>query len=294
MTVQNIDQPALMANTRLTAAFKSKIQSVVALEAGIEIQPNDVDVELLPGSVVARSTVTPPDGISATAIHEAFQAALTSSQLLRQTVSQELSVLPGIESVTTGPVQVSDIRTEVKPQVPGFVAGLWLVWPVVIVCFACAVLVMCGTAATQCPRAHSNGAVDGLPFNGTWLAKKDGSSAKAESGSLMVIIGETIYWHGGSNSQVWRSRIWHAEDGYHMTNPFHDTLTHEVALINGELVIDHGHEKAVCFTRFRSQGSPEGIPDQEKTLCFERFRPGGSEETPLLLTRSSEDLQSVN
>mmetsp|Transcript_113316 Transcript_113316/g.225683 ORF Transcript_113316/g.225683 Transcript_113316/m.225683 type:complete len:1175 (-) Transcript_113316:84-3608(-) len=292
MTVQNIDQPALMADTRLTAAFKAKIQSVVALEAGIEIQPNDVDVELLPGSVVARSTVTPPDGISATAIHEAFQAALTSSQLLRRTVSQELSVLPGIESVTTGPVQVSDIRIEVKPQVPGFVAGLWLVWPVVIVCCACAVLAMCGTAATQCPRAHSNGAVDDFPFNGTWIAKRDGSGTKAESGSLMVIIGNSIYWHG--NGQVVPSRIWYAEDGYHMTNPFHDTLTHEVCLINGELVIDHGHEKAVCFTRFRSQGTPEEIPGQEKPVCFERFRPGGSEETPLLLTRSSEDLRSVN
>jgi len=264
MTVQNIDQPSLMADTPLTAAFKAKIQSVVAIEAGTEIQPDDVDVELLPGSVVVRSTVTPPDGISAAVI----QAALTSSRLLKQTVSQELSVLPGIESVTTGLVQVSDIRmtaTEVNPQVPLFVQ----VWPVVIVCCGLAVLGMCRTAATRCPSAPLNdNAVNGFPFNGTWLAKNNQGRAKLNSGSLVVIIGDSIHWHGGVTSRIWRT-----EDHYRITNPCYNGLTHELDLIDGELVIDDGKDGSVHFTRFE--------------------RRQGSEETPLLLTRSSEDFQNV-
>lgn len=263
MTVQNIDQPSLIADTRLTAAFKAKIQSVVATEAGTEIQPDDVDVELLPGSVVVRSTVTPPDGISAAVI----QAELTSSRLLKQTVSQELSVLPGIESVTTGLVQVSDIRmtvTEVNPQVPLFVQ----VWPVVIVCCGLAVLGMCRTAATRCPTAPLiDNAVNSFPFNGTWLAKNNQSRA-LNSGSLIVIIGDSIHWNGGVTSQIWRT-----EDHYRFTNPCYNDLTHELDLIDGELVIDDGKDSSVHFTRFE--------------------RRQGSEEMPLLLTRSSEDLPNV-
>jgi len=265
MTVQNIDQPSLIADSQLTAAFKAKIQSVVAVEAGTEIQPNDVDVELLPGSVVVRSTVTPPDGISAAVI----QATLTSSRLLKQTVSQELSVLPGIESVTTGLVQVSDIRmtaSEVTPQVPLFVQ----LWPVVIVCCGLAVLGMCSrTAADRCPSAPLNdNAVNSFPFNGTWLAKNNQSREKLNSGSLIVIIGDSIHWHGGVTSRIWRT-----EDHYRITNPCYNNLTHELDLIDGELVIDDGKDSSVHFTRFE--------------------RRQGSEETPLLLTRSSEDLQNV-
>lgn len=263
MTVQNIDQPLLIADTRLTAAFKAKIQSVVAIEAGTEIQPEDVDVELLPGSVMVRSTVTPPDGTSATAI----QAALTSS-LLKQTVSQEISVLPGIESVTTGLVQVSDIRmtaTEVKPHVPLFVK----VWPVVIVCCGLAVLGMWRTAARRCPSAHLNDdGLDSLPFNGTWLAKNDQRRAKLNPGSVIVIIGDSIRWNGGVTSRIWRT-----EDHYRINNPCYNDLTHELDLIDGELVIDDGQDGSVRFTRFQ--------------------RRQGSEETPLLLTRGSEDLQSI-
>jgi len=264
MTVQNIDQPSLIADTRLAAAFKAKIQSLVANEAGTAIQPEAVDVELLPGSVVVRSTVTPPDGISATSIH----AALATSRLLKQTVSQELSVLPGIETVTTGLVQVSDIRmtaTEVKPQVPLLVK----VWPVVIVCCGLAVLGMWRTAATRCPSTHLNDdAVDSLPFNGTWLAKNDQSRAKLSPGSLIVVIGDSVRWHGGVTSRIWRTK-----DHYRITNPCYNGLTHELDLVDGELVIDDGQEGSVRFTRFE--------------------RRQGSEETPLLLTRSSEDLQSV-
>jgi len=264
MTVQNIDQPSLIADTRLTAAFKAKIQSVVAIEAGTEIQPDDVDVELLPGSVVVRSTVTPPDGISAAVI----QAALTSSRLLKKTVSHELSVLPGIESVTTGLVQVSDIRmtaTEVNPQVPLFVQ----VWPVVIVCCGLAVLGMCRTAATRCPSAPLNDhGVNSSPFNGTWLAKNNQSREKLNSGSLIVIIGDSIHWNEGVTSRIWRT-----EDHYRITNPCYNGLTHELDLIDGELVIDDGKDSSVHFTRFE--------------------RRQGSEETPLLLTRSTEDLQNV-
>jgi len=264
MTLQNIDQPSLIANTQLTASFKAKIQSVVASEAGTEIQPDDVDVELLPGSVVVRSSFTPPDGISATAT----QAALTSSQQLKQTVSREISVLPGIESVTTGLVQVSDIRitaTEEKPQVPTFV----LVWPLVIVCSGLAVLGMWRTAAKGCPSTQVNDdALDGLPFNGTWIAKNNKTRAKFKTSSYLVIIGDSVRWNGGRSS----SRIWRNQDGYRMTNPCLESLTHELDLINDELVIDDGSDTSLRFTRFQ--------------------RRQGSEETPLLLTRGSDDLQS--
>lgn len=106
MTVQHVDHSGLSVDPDLYDAFKSRIRSAIADEAGHGISPSQVHVTLAKGSVKIDATINDLDGAVAFLVQTNMESA---SNKLGRRVEEQINAIEGLGAVATGPVTVSDI-----------------------------------------------------------------------------------------------------------------------------------------------------------------------------------------
>jgi len=106
MRVENIEHSFLMANESLLSQFVERVQRVVAQNAGNGVSHEDVEVFLSPGSIVIEASVHAYSGLEPTALHR----ELTTSVNILGDLVQSLQSIPGIASVSTGAIAVSNFQ----------------------------------------------------------------------------------------------------------------------------------------------------------------------------------------
>jgi cbb3-type cytochrome oxidase subunit 3 len=106
MRVENIEHSFLMANEGLLSQFVERVQRVVAQNAGNGVSHEDVEVLLSPGSIVIEASVHAYSGLEPAALHQ----ELTTSVNILDDLAQSLQSIPGIASVSTGAIAVSNFQ----------------------------------------------------------------------------------------------------------------------------------------------------------------------------------------
>jgi len=104
LTVENASYEKLMKNEPLRDAFLATVKRAISYEAGSEIQPEHVAVSLSRGSIIVYGAIITPKGVSA----QAICTRLTSAPLFCRRVGTYLSALEGIDTVTTGHLQITE------------------------------------------------------------------------------------------------------------------------------------------------------------------------------------------
>lgn len=104
MCVQGIAYQALAQNESLQAEFAGSIQKSIASWANVVVE--HVSVDLMAGSVIAKSMITPMPGFS---IESLITGLRQTQNRLSEQVSRGVARLPGIQSVAVG-----DIGVEVR------------------------------------------------------------------------------------------------------------------------------------------------------------------------------------
>jgi len=74
-----------------------------------------VDVELTPGSIIARVFIHPPEGVTAQELQKALEG---SAATVRTDTVNRIHRVHGLEVLTTGPLSVSQVSVTVRPWVP--------------------------------------------------------------------------------------------------------------------------------------------------------------------------------
>jgi hypothetical protein len=106
MTVENMEHSVLVANKSLFNEFVDRVKNIVATKAGNGATPNDVEVKLSPGSIIVDAAVHSYAGLKPTDVHQ----ALSASTNLSTELAQNLQSIPGIGSVSTGSITVSNLQ----------------------------------------------------------------------------------------------------------------------------------------------------------------------------------------
>jgi len=105
-----VDYSGLANNMALLQSVEVAVRNSVVAEAGNNISESDVSVRIYPGSVVAVATIVPPPQASFGEV--AFTLTNTSSSL-GSAVATEVAALPGIEAVTSSPIEVTGVSVGV-------------------------------------------------------------------------------------------------------------------------------------------------------------------------------------
>jgi hypothetical protein len=109
MTVENIDYALLVSDAALTSAFVSAVKDTIVDASPDGITEEDVDIELMAGSVIVVATITSPD----VAVVESAQSTFEKSSgqdggedTMEEMLITSISSLPQISEVASGPVKV--------------------------------------------------------------------------------------------------------------------------------------------------------------------------------------------
>jgi hypothetical protein len=103
LRLNNIQFSFLSANPAVLAAFKSRMQSIIAGKATQGILPEHVSLEVKPGSVIVVAAIHPPSGMSV----DKVQHDLSQNLLVLEDMAQEVGQVPGIQAVTSGAITMS-------------------------------------------------------------------------------------------------------------------------------------------------------------------------------------------
>lgn len=105
MRVQHLDYARLQAHPELRAPLESQVKGAIAAEAGHGITPDSVLLRLQAGSVVVKATI---DSLQAKTA-DAVTKGLHSSSTLGPKVADGVKSVWGVDSISTGPISVTDI-----------------------------------------------------------------------------------------------------------------------------------------------------------------------------------------
>lgn len=106
MTVEHVNYNALVADESMLSNFTAALKQGIADAAGDAILPQHVAVELSAGSVRVKSTITPDVGSQVTA--SSLSSSLSTATLSQRVVAR-VNAVPGVGTVTSGAIAVSNI-----------------------------------------------------------------------------------------------------------------------------------------------------------------------------------------
>jgi len=92
-----------MKNADLHMSLTRQIQESIAAEAGDGIKPEHVLLTIKPGSIIAETFIVPPAGVEAGAVVK----ELGKNSFLLEEMVVEISMLPGMQDIQTGPITAS-------------------------------------------------------------------------------------------------------------------------------------------------------------------------------------------
>jgi len=101
---KNIDYNALTANKALLDDFKQTVREDIAEKIGHGVTPDDVEIQIRPGSVVVDATVTVPEG-SIEDVESVRREACSSASSLADEIAKDVSAIDGISNAVSGTVQ---------------------------------------------------------------------------------------------------------------------------------------------------------------------------------------------
>jgi hypothetical protein len=104
MKVEGVDFTALEASPTMVASFKSSIKTEVASGLGIDVQPENLQLDLTPG-INVKVTVIPAKDASITGTMAAVEGVFGNSSLLSSFLTgvvQRINGVPGIAAAITG------------------------------------------------------------------------------------------------------------------------------------------------------------------------------------------------
>mmetsp|Transcript_98215 Transcript_98215/g.311567 ORF Transcript_98215/g.311567 Transcript_98215/m.311567 type:complete len:512 (-) Transcript_98215:111-1646(-) len=106
MTFQNLDYGGLMGRRQVCDEFKAAVQEVIASEAGFGVRARHVQLTLIAGSVEVKARIFQLSGDVA----DAVRTRMAQSGRLSERVVATVSAIPGVETVSTGPITVADVH----------------------------------------------------------------------------------------------------------------------------------------------------------------------------------------
>jgi len=128
LVVKGLHYTGIAASKNMERAFAQTVEDSVAASAGDGISQNDICVQLDPGSIIVKSTIALPNGVSASMV-ESRLASTKIKERISESVAAGVATIPGIDAVKTGTIGVSHV-TILKPEP----AGLNMYVLLIIVC----------------------------------------------------------------------------------------------------------------------------------------------------------------
>lgn len=110
MTVENVNYNVLIADKIILSNFTAALKQGIADAAGDAILPQHVAVKLSAGSVRVESTITPDAGSQVTA--NSLSSSINTATVSQRVVAN-INAVPGISSVTSGDIAVSNITSPI-------------------------------------------------------------------------------------------------------------------------------------------------------------------------------------
>jgi len=192
VTLANVSYQLLSANSSLMNSCKTSAVKVIVLKIGGGIAAEHVKVEVFPGSIIVKATITLPEFVATGLVHSKLLGA-SPSELGKDLVAG-VSKIKGFNLVTTGEVRASGISVAVLtssstsgPSLRGGVDGHQdseggdvggIVAGVLVTLFALGLLVGCGWKVLR-----GNGKIAGIkiPTSCGCRGWKSSRTLKAES-----------------------------------------------------------------------------------------------------------------
>eukprot|EP00929_Paragymnodinium_shiwhaense_P069872 TRINITY_DN35297_c0_g1_i1.p1 TRINITY_DN35297_c0_g1~~TRINITY_DN35297_c0_g1_i1.p1 ORF type:complete len:507 (-),score=81.73 TRINITY_DN35297_c0_g1_i1:479-1999(-) len=121
LTVQGVNYNDLVDKEQVLQSFKSNVKEAVASEAGDGIRAEHVGVELSPGSVKVKTTITPPEGIVVSGVQEKLSSSTTIVGSVVDKVKQDADLLQMASgditaTMTDAPVTVGTHSSTTSPD----------------------------------------------------------------------------------------------------------------------------------------------------------------------------------
>jgi len=101
---KNIDYNALTADKALLDDFKETVREDIAEKVGHGVTPDDVQIEIRPGSIIVDATVSVPEG-SAEDVESLRRDACSSASSMADEIAKDVSTIDGISNAMSGTVQ---------------------------------------------------------------------------------------------------------------------------------------------------------------------------------------------
>lgn len=116
MTVKNMSFTALQASPSMMAEFEQSVKQSMAEAAGPGVKPSDIEVALVPGSVVVDAKISPPPGVKA---GDMDKNMANGANNMGARLIARVAALPGIDTCALGKISASKIMVKViKEQAP--------------------------------------------------------------------------------------------------------------------------------------------------------------------------------
>jgi hypothetical protein len=107
LRLNNLQFSLLSAYPSVLSDLRAKVKRVIATTAGKDVLPSDVDLEIMPGSVIISASLQTFSGRQSSA--EAIQSNLNNDQMLKD-ITTQVKGMAGIESVTTGQISTNIVN----------------------------------------------------------------------------------------------------------------------------------------------------------------------------------------
>jgi hypothetical protein len=121
LRLNNLHFSLLSANPYVLSDLRAKVKRVIATTASKNVLPSDVDLEIMPGSVIISASLRTFSPRQSSA--DAIQTNLNNDQMLKD-ITTQVNAIDGIESVTTGEISTNIVspptlqKTSASPSKP--------------------------------------------------------------------------------------------------------------------------------------------------------------------------------
>lgn len=105
LTIKNVSYAQLVQDDAMKVAFIAAIRKAIASNAGAQVMPSHIALEMSAGSVVVKATI---DTVAAGVDHDTLKTFLASARSAVETdVLTGIEKVAGIASIATGTIQVA-------------------------------------------------------------------------------------------------------------------------------------------------------------------------------------------